>query len=185
MPADTLFTERLLLRLLNPEIYKEVMSTFGDDAIMQYFGLTTTEELQQEKQRFSEGMTMAGRSFLYFHLIEKKSLVVMGWCGYHTWFTRHRRAEIGYVLNEDRYKGKGYMREALPVVLSYGFEKMNLHRIEAIVAPGNEPSIKLVKRLGFTEEGLLREHYMKNNKLEDSIMFSLLQTERGPSPDGI
>ena len=116
----------------------------------------------------------AGKSFLYFHLLEKHTNSVIGWCGYHTWFTQHRRAEIGYVLNDDSNKGKGYMKEALPAVLKYGFEKMDLHRIEALVAPGNIPSLKLLQHTGFTHEGLLRQHYMKNSLLEDSAIFSLL-----------
>ena len=69
------------------------------------------------------------------------------------------------------------MREALPEVLKYGFNTMNLHRIEALIAPGNIPSLKLLQRTGFTREGLLREHYMKGGRLEDSVIFSLLRPE--------
>lgn len=101
----------------------------------------------------------------------------MGWCGFHTWFTKHRRAEIGYVLNHDQYKGKGNMKEALPAVLKFGFENMDLHRVEALVAPGNKPSLKLLLRSGFAQEGLLRQHYFVNGKMEDSAIFSLLRSE--------
>ena len=151
------------------------MSTYKDDSIKKYFGIVSTVELEQEKIRYRQGMTMAGRSFLYFHILDKSTSEVMGWCGYHTWFVQHRRAEIGYVMNEERYKGKGYMKEALPEIINYGFATMNLHRIEALISPGNEPSLRLVNRLGFTKEGLLREHYLKNGKHEDSIFFSLLE----------
>ena len=177
MQTNILNTDRLMLRLINPEIYTQVMTTYNDEAIKKYFGITTTIELEQEKARFRQGMTMAGRSFLYFHLLEKQTKEVMGWCGYHTWFIQHRRAEIGYVLNEERFKGKGYMKEALPPVINYGFATMNLHRIEALIAPANEPSLRLVKYLGFTREGLLREHYLKSGKMEDSVVFSLLESD--------
>jgi len=172
-----LYTQDLILRELNPEIYNQVMVSFSDSEIKTFFGLPSDEELQNEKLRFQQGMTMSGKSFLYFHLLDKINGVVMGWCGYHTWFTQHLRAEIGYVLNEDVYKGKGYMSQALPAVIKYGFETMNLHRIEALISPDNIPSLKLIKRSGFTEEGILREHYMKSEKLEDSIIFSLLRQE--------
>src|SRR4030095_1243376 len=180
MQSNIIYTERLILRLINPEIYNQVMSTYNDESIKKYFGITTAIELEQEKIRFRQGMTMAGRSFLYFHLLDKKTTEVMGWCGYHTWFLQHRRAEIGYVLNEDRFKGKGYMKEALPPIIDYGFATINLHRIEALIAPGNEPSLRLVNYLGFTQEGILREHYLKNGKLEDSIVFSLLESDPRP-----
>ncbi len=54
---------------------------------------------------------------------------------------------------------------------------MHLHRIEALIGPDNIASLKLVKRLGFVEEGTLREHYFKNEIYEDSIIFSLLKQE--------
>ena len=175
--SNIFYTGRLLLRLINPEIYNQILDTYDDEAIRKYFGFTNTIEIEQEKARYRQGMTMSGRTFLYFHLLEKESSEVMGWCGYHTWLLQHRRAEIGYVLNDDKYKGKGYMKEALPPIIKYGFETMKLHRIEALVSPDNVPSLKLLKGLGFREEGHLREHYMKNNKLEDSLMFSLLETD--------
>jgi|SRR5688572_12061248 len=170
-------TTRILLRDLTPELYQQVMETYTDNELMKFFGYQSFAELEGEKNRFQLGMTMSGKSFNYFHLIEKKSEEVMGWCGYHTWFVKHLRAEIGYVLNQDKYKGKGYMKEALLPVLNYGFESMSLHRIEALISPNNEPSLKLIRRFGFTQEGYLREHYMNDNKLDDSLIFSLLKYE--------
>lgn len=179
--SGIIFTERLLLREMNPECYLQVMG-LSDADIKHFFGMQSDEELVKEKERYQLGMTMSGRSFLYFHLVEKDSNLVIGWCGYHTWFPYHRRAEIGYVLNQDAYKGNGFMREAFPVILRFGFEQMNLHRIEALISPGNQPSLKLVERAGFKKEGLLREHYMNDGIAEDSIVFSLLQHEFDKTP---
>ncbi|MBL0341097.1 MAG: GNAT family N-acetyltransferase [Bacteroidetes bacterium] len=174
---DILTTERLLLREINPLIYHQVMTGLNEGEIKEFFGFTTGEEVAYERERFKQGVTMAGRSFLYFHLMELSTKIVVGWGGYHTIFTQHKRAELGYVLNEDQFKGKGYMKEALPHIIQYGFESMKLHRIEALIEPNNIPSLKLINRFGFTKEGTLRDHYMKNNKLEDSVLFSLLPYE--------
>ena len=54
---------------------------------------------------------------------------------------------------------------------------MGLNRIEAFVGPGNDPSLRIMERLGFSKEGLLREHYHKNNHTEDSVAYSLLKRE--------
>lgn len=54
---------------------------------------------------------------------------------------------------------------------------MKLHRIEAFIGPHNLPSQKLVQKMGFKKEGLLREHYCKKGVVEDSIVFSLLRRE--------
>ena len=170
-------TERLLLRKLNPEIYQYVMTSKNDEELKQYFGFATDEELLTEKDRFKKGLSTFNKSFLFFYIIEKQSNRVIGWCGYHTWYFTHSRAEIGYMLNADSDKGKGYMKEALKAIISYGFNVMNLHRIEALIGPENVPSLKLVSSFGFSKEGTLREHYFKNNKMEDSVIFSLLKRE--------
>ncbi len=170
-------TERLQLRRTDPETYNVILGQWNLNDIKSWFGFHSDQEAEQERERYRQGMTMAGRSFVLFHLVERSSKRTLGWCGYHTWFMAHRRAEIGYVLLDEAAKGKGYMGEALPYVIRYGFEVMNLHRIEALVGPQNEPSLKLIRKNGFREEGLLREHYLRNGQLEDSLMFSLLRHE--------
>jgi ribosomal-protein-alanine N-acetyltransferase len=120
---------------------------------------------------------MYGISFCYFYLIEKSSGNNIGWCGFHKWYTRHSRGELGYVMTDEPAKGKGYMKEALGPVLKYGFNTLKLHRVEAMVAAWNEPSLKLLKGNGFVNEGNLREHYFENNIYDDSLMFSLLVGE--------
>lgn len=69
------------------------------------------------------------------------------------------------------------MKEALHEILCYGFDELNLHRIEAITGRENFVSQKLLKDRGFIYEGLLREHYFTNNIYEDSLMFSLMEKE--------
>jgi ribosomal-protein-alanine N-acetyltransferase len=144
---------------------------------MEIFGHSSLEQLETEHKRHSKGMTTFNMSFLFFQLIEKESGSPIGWCGYHTWMTFHRRAEIFYTLNDDAHKRKGYMTEALKEVIRYGFEEMDLNRIEAIAATYNEPSLKLIHNSGFVKEGLMREHYNVDGILEDDSLFSLLRSE--------
>ena len=69
------------------------------------------------------------------------------------------------------------MTEALTPIIAYGFSEMQLHRIEAFVGPNNSPSLNLMRKFGFTQEGQLRQHYLKDGKFEDSVVFSLLLEE--------
>lgn len=69
------------------------------------------------------------------------------------------------------------MTEALRAVLKYGFETMNLHRVEALIGRENAASLKLVDNFNFKQEGVLREHYVVNGIPEDSLAFSLLVHE--------
>lgn len=74
-------------------------------------------------------------------------------------------------------RSQGLMTEALHAVIEHGFTKMNLHRIEALVGIENTPSLKLMQKFKFTQEGILRQHYFINDKYEDSVVFSLLREE--------
>ena len=69
------------------------------------------------------------------------------------------------------------MTEAVSSIIDYGFNELNLHRIEALVGSNNIPSLKIIESQHFTKEGLLRQHYYLANKYEDSIVFSILYKE--------
>ena len=101
---------------------------------------------------------------------------LMGTCGYYDWNKTVRRAEIGYDLNPT-YWGRGIMTEALHAVLKHGFEEMDLNRIQAIIDSKNTRSMKLVKRLGFKKEGVLRQRSFFNGEFRDDVCFSLLKRE--------
>ena len=76
--------------------------------------------------------------------------------GLFGWNRAWRKCTVGYELAQTA-QGKGYMHEALTAALSWGFEEMSVNRIEAQVHPDNGPSLKLLRRLRFVEEGRLRQ----------------------------
>lgn len=169
-------TQRLILHEATPEIYNHVFSQYTDAELMEFLG-ANEEKLAFEKERFEGGLTGYKRSFSWFHLIHKESKKVIGSCGYHNWQLRHFRGEIGYDINDVNLWGKGYMKEALLPIVSYGFNKLGLHRIEAYIGAENTASLRLLLGLGFQQEGVIRKHYEVNGVPEDSLLFSLLKDE--------
>ncbi len=69
------------------------------------------------------------------------------------------------------------MPEALQVLIRYGFEEMDLNRIEATTHTGNQRSQRVLEKLGFQREGLLREYYCRDGVYNDQVQFSLLRKE--------
>lgn len=175
MELETYQTDRLLLRKFTPEVYHQLFSNYSEPEVKKIIGLETDEQYQKLLKKYEGGLAGYNRSLVTFQLIERKSNTLMGACGFHNWFPDHRRAEIGYQIDKDECKQQGFMKEAIAFVLQYGFEVMELHRVEALVSPNNIPSLKLVKHFGFQEEGLLKQHYFMNDKFEDSIIFALLR----------
>lgn len=105
----------------------------------------------------------------------------VGTCGFHKWNRVHRRAEIGYDLSP-AFWGQGYMREAVHAMLAHGFDAMGLHRVEALVALPNTASAKLLVRLGFQREGLLRGYYFRDGAFHDHLLFACLRGEQRRAP---
>ena len=69
------------------------------------------------------------------------------------------------------------MTEALRTVIQNGFGRMGLNRIDALVYTENDRSILLLQRLGFQEEGILRDFFYLNGRFYDHYLLSLLQRE--------
>lgn len=86
------------------------------------------------------------------------------------------RAEIAYWLVPEA-RGEGYATEAVSLLLDYAFETRGLHRAYARVVAFNDDSRALVERLGFTEEGRLRDHAFLDGAYSDVLYYGLLREE--------
>ncbi|TCC52891.1 N-acetyltransferase [Kribbella capetownensis] len=85
-------------------------------------------------------------------------------------------AKLGYAVHADHW-GRGYATDASRVMLRFAFTAQGRHRVTAAIGPENEASIAVVKRLGFTYEGHLRDHVFTNSAWRDSLLYSLLANE--------
>lgn len=170
-------TSRLRLKELTPELWNYILTTLPDEEITTTLGLYKPGQVAMEKEKCAGGMTTHFISFKNYLMTDKSTGAVIGKIGYHTWQPKHLRAEIGYGIDIEEYKNKGYMSEAMKAVLQDGFEYMGLNRVEAMIGPDNVASNSLVKKFGFVNEGLMREHYNKDGTLVDSFCYSLLRSE--------
>ena len=82
-------------------------------------------------------------------------------------------AYVGYKL-APTHTGQGYMTEAVAALVRFAFGPLGLHRLEANIMPRNTPSLRVAKRLGFTEEGLARRYLNIGGVWEDHIHMVLL-----------
>ncbi len=102
---------------------------------------------------------------------------LLGHCGlnYVDWV--NRRAEFTIYIGNNTYKGRGCGKDALSTLLKYGFNTLNLNKIQCEVFTNNEGAIGLYRNLGFTEEGIMREHHYDNGEYIDSMIMSMLKSE--------
>ena len=102
----------------------------------------------------------------------------IGSLGFYKWSpTADYQAEMGYDLDKE-YWDLGIMTEAMGAVIDFGFRRMRLNRIEVFIMPRNKRSIRLVKRLGFKKEGVLRQRsFDEFGDYTDDVLFSMIRTD--------
>ncbi|OKL54765.1 hypothetical protein BSZ39_02460 [Bowdeniella nasicola] len=90
-----------------------------------------------------------------------------------------RTAVIGYWISRD-YAGRGYMPRAVALTCDYLFDELGINRIEINVRPENHPSLRVVEKLGFPEEGIARGLLYIDGEFRDHRRFAMLSPDRPP-----
>ena len=169
-------TDRLILRSLMPDDLEFVFQHFSDPMVNHHLLDDDPVATRKQAQEIIDFYVPPRKSYNRWVLTQKADKTAIGTCGFHKWDQQHHHAEIGYDLAPVHWH-KGFMTEALRAALQHGFEKMELNRIEAIVYPENTASLRLLERLGFQQEGLLRQSFRQGDKYYDHLLLSLLQDE--------
>lgn len=89
----------------------------------------------------------------------------------------HRYAWAGIAFGDPAYRGLGYGREAMTLLIGFAFRELNLHRLQLTVFSYNTPAIRLYERLGFTREGTHREALLRDGERHDMYLYGLLSRE--------
>jgi len=89
----------------------------------------------------------------------------------------HRTAVLGISIGRKSEWSKGFGTDASRTTIRYGFQELNLHRIWLDVFGYNDRAQELYRRLGFSEEGRLREHLARDGRRYDVVLMGLLRTE--------
>lgn len=171
-------TDRLILREIEMDDTEAVFRHLSNGEVTKYMDIEplAAPEEAEEIIRFCQDLFERGAGIRWGIELKEETRLV-GTCGFNTWIkTGARRAEIGYDLSRD-YWGRGIMNEALRAVIDYGFKQMNFNRLEALVDVANGRSMRVLRRLGFQREGVLREYMYYKGKFWDEVCFSLLQRE--------
>lgn len=105
---------------------------------------------------------------------------VIGRVGIHHINQANANGEIGYWLTQHA-TGKGIITNSCRIMIAYGFEKMDLHRIVIKAATDNIQSRKIPENLGFTFEGISREAEKVNGRFLDLAVYAILRQEWNPT----
>lgn len=168
-------TDRLMLRELKINDAQAILTCFSNPDVLRHYGqnpLTSLDQVKHIINNFSKNYDE--KRGIKWGIELKGQEGIIGTIGFQEWSTEHRRAEISYALFPESW-GKGYAMEAVNRVISFGFQEMDLVRIGAIVFTENDASNKLLTKVGFEKEGILRKYMHQNQVPYDTYIYSLIR----------
>lgn len=134
----------------------------------------TVEDTKENIRQRLQGMLETGGYPKSTAILYKGKIA--GTIGFNEINRTSKIGEIGYWLGEE-YQGKGIMTKACQAIIHYGFTELKLNRIQIAAASENKKSRALPERLGFTEEGIIRQAEWLYDHYVDHVIYGLLREE--------
>jgi ribosomal-protein-alanine N-acetyltransferase len=170
-------SERLLFRKFEIEDAVEIQAIRSDEMVMKFMDSNRHDTVQYSEKFVARNMeAYQNKEGLFWAIIDKASGEFAGDFSFWRLDRANCRGEIGYSL-KPQFWGKGYMPEAMRVLLKFGFKGLNLHSIEANINPQNENSKSVLEKIGFQKEAYFRENYYYKEKFLDSEIYCLLEND--------
>lgn len=176
-PFPVLASARLRLRPYRDGDAEAMFALYSDPRVMRYWSFPPWTEPGQARDYLARAAAHAAQGIaLPWAIADAGSDALLGTATLHSLQHEQGRGELGYSLAPE-HQGRGLASEALRLVLAHAFGPLGLRRVEADVDPRNAASCRLLERLGFRREGLLRERWRVNGETCDSALFGLLARE--------
>ncbi|MCK1989189.1 MULTISPECIES: GNAT family N-acetyltransferase [Lysinibacillus] len=170
-------TERFILRKGTMDDRNDLFELYANENVVKYLPLNLFKSVEDAMVEINWYEKIFKEQIgLRWVIEEAKTKKVIGTCGYLNYEKEHNRIEIGYDLNS-AYWGQGIMQETLGKIIHFAFMSMEINKIEAKVEPENKASIRLLGKLNFCQEGVLRQHEFEKGKYVDLVLFSILKSE--------
>jgi RimJ/RimL family protein N-acetyltransferase len=169
----------VLLRPVQKSDIAYFLKWFNDPEVTQYLAmyLPITE---MAEQKFIEDLATSRSATVAYFVMEANNgeqSKPIGTIALGNINAKDHSASLGLAIGDKQYWSRGYGTEAASLIIRYGFEQLNLHRISSSAWSFNERSIRLHLKLGFREEGRRIESVYRNGSFCDEVMFGLLRQE--------
>ena len=176
--TNSIETERLILRRFEYSDDEAMLRYWiADEKIQSLYSEPVYSTKEAVKELLDKYIGSYENSDYYrWAIVEKNVGECIGQIAYFLVDNKNHFAEIEYCIGSD-FQCKGLATEATKAVIRYGFEKMNLHKIQICTKTINVPSKRVIEKCGFTYEGTLRDYFYMNGEYVGRHYFSMLRSE--------
>lgn len=168
---------KVILRPVRKSDVQHLLKWLGDSEVTKYL-LTYMPVTEIVAEKIVEGdLSDEKKASFAIDVIEDDNGKTIGMITLGDIHPKDHKASFAIAIGETEYWGKGYGSEAARLLINYGFEQLNLHRIDTEVFASNERSLRMCRSIGFKEEGRKREAIFKNGEFGDVVVFGILREE--------
>lgn len=176
--TTTIETERLVLRHFEYTDDESMLKYWiTDEKIQSMYSEPVYPTKEAVKGLLTKYITSYGKDDFYrWAIILKETGECIGQIAYFLVDSKNHFAEIEYCIGS-LFQCKGYATEATKAVIRFGFETMNLHKVQICTKEINVASKRVIEKCGFTYEGMLRDYFYIDEEYVGRLYFSMLRSE--------
>lgn len=176
--TQTIETERLILRRFSYSDCGDMLKYWASDERVQKSYCEPVYSTEKEVNALLDKYigTYEHNDCYRWAMIEKKTGFCIGQIAFYLVDSSNHFAEIEYCVGVD-FQCRGYASEAAKAVIDYGFNKIQLHKVQICHRSNNMPSKKVIEKCGFSYEGALRDYFFIDGKYYDRLYYSILREE--------
>jgi len=172
----TLRGARVTLRWLAPEDVRALYAVFSDEEVNRYWDGWRMASIADAEEYLADIEECFRRRTLFQWGIADATNRIVGTVTLLNISDKHARVEIGFAIGREDW-GKGLASDAAATLIRFAFGELGLHRIEADADPRNDRSLRLLEKLGFRREGVMRQRYLANGEWQDAVFLALLKAD--------
>lgn len=172
-----LATRRLRLRQFRVEDTDAMHRCFTDAETMRFWSHPVHTKQIETERAVRRWIHCTPSYYRFWAVADAETDRCHGMVTYYDGRIRNKRVAIGYIIDPARQR-QGIATEAVLAMLAFCFGELGLHHVQAFTHPGNTASRKLVEKLGFRQEGVLRDNLRVGDEWRDDVLYALLQTDR-------
>jgi RimJ/RimL family protein N-acetyltransferase len=166
------------LRAFEPEDYRITVSWRKDPEVVNSLGGNHYFVSENRERSWIEQKSLGDNSELYMAICLSDDHKLIGYTSINNIDLRNLRAEWGgTIIGDKNYWGKGIATKAASMMLDYLFAQYPIHKCYGYCLAEHSVTIKMLNSLGFSKDGILRDHVYKNGEFKSLLLFSVLRDE--------
>ncbi len=170
-------TERPLLRKMSLDDMGDVFEFSKEPEVFKFVSGKVHQTIKNSRKFLKEIFAKyKAQEIITWGIFHKKDNKLIGDCCFIKWDTQQKRAELDYLLSRE-YWNQGLTTEVVKEIISFGFEEMQLNRIQAICEVANIASSRVMEKAGMQYEGILRDYIQHDGKPLDMKIYSFIRKE--------